>query len=189
MSYGSSNPAYNKDVSVHLELAILQKDVKASKPGKAPFLIPAIMTDNYKGTKYVNNYNTINKDKTGTPSVSTILIDNEIKLDIPKEYARWYGSKTIPKGTRFIVAFIGGDVNTIRIIGRYETSSISDEDYYLEKLPIASTTELGGIIVGSGLSITDKGLLSLKYKLMTENEIDEIIEDIIGIDPDDIEED
>ena len=42
--------------------------------------------------KYVNNYNVVNKNKTGTPSISTILIDNTVKLNVPKEYTKWYGS-------------------------------------------------------------------------------------------------
>ena len=41
---------------------------------------------------------------------------------MPKEYTVYYGRRIIPKGTRFIVAFIGGNLNDIKIVARYDSA-------------------------------------------------------------------
>lgn len=122
---------YNSgDLALKLEIAISQEDIKTDNPGIVSFLIPVLMTESYKGVKHVNNYNVSNKNKVGTPSVSNVTIDNTIQLEVPKEYTDNCGVNILPKGTKFIVAFIEGDINEIRIIGRYD-SIINSKKYNL----------------------------------------------------------
>ena len=58
--------------------------------------------------------------------MNEIVIDwNEVKkeykkLKVPKEYTYFYEGDVMPAGTKFIVAFIGGNINDIKIIGRYD---------------------------------------------------------------------
>ena len=49
-----------------------------------------------------------------------IEFKNVIKLKVPKEYTYFYEGDVMPAGTKFIVAFIGGNINDIKIIGRYD---------------------------------------------------------------------
>ena len=183
MSYSSNAiPAYSIQEQLRLEIAILEEDISATNPKTASFTIPALMTEQYKGKKYVNNYNVINKNKTGTPSISTITIDNTIKLQVPKEYTKWYGSIIIPKGTKFIVAFVGGNINSMRIIGRYDHPVSDNLEDYVYELPAATKNKLGGIIIGDGLNIDNTGVLSLSklYKPISEDKIDDIVESLVG---------
>lgn len=93
------------------EIAILQEDIE-KKETYAKFTIPAIMTNNIvshisssSGNKNTNGY--------------IINIEDTILLKIPLEYIYFYDGDIIPKGTKFIVVFIGGNINDIKIIGRY----------------------------------------------------------------------
>ena len=101
---------------LRLEIAILQEDVKASNPGTAKFKIPIIMTDMVIGQTVISN-TILSKSNLRNTSVN---ISNTVDLFIPTEYTYFYGTDIVPKGTRFIVAFIGGNVNDIKIIGRYD---------------------------------------------------------------------
>ena len=47
-------------------------------------------------------------------------MENTIEIKIPLEYTYFYDGYVIPAGTRFIVAYIGANVNDIKIIGRYD---------------------------------------------------------------------
>ena len=99
------------------EIAILQEEVNKYKPGSAQFSIPALAI----GT--TNTITKINKrliNKNSKTTLSTINISNTITLDIPKEYTRYFNKKIIPIGTRFIVGFVGGDISSARIIGRFD---------------------------------------------------------------------
>lgn len=180
MSYGSYELAYSGNTNLHIEVAILQKDVKASNPKTAPFTIPAIMTDNYNGTKYINNHNIINKDRIGSISNSSIDVDSKVDLFIPKEYTKWYGSVIVPKGTKFIVAFIGGDVSSIRIIGRYDKATSDNLEDYVYTLPTATRKRLGGVIIGDGINVSDDGTISSASKPIPEETIDKIVKGILG---------
>lgn len=182
MSYGSYSLAYSTEETLRMEVAILQENISATNPHTASFTIPALMTENYKGKKYVNNYNVINKNKTGTPSISTITIDNTVTLQVPKEYTKWYGSLIIPKGTKFIVAFVGGDINSMRIIGRYDKPVSDNLEDYVYELPIATRKKLGGVIIGDGLNIDEAGILSSASKPISDDVIASIVKAIVGED-------
>lgn len=96
---------------LRIEIAILQEDVPSANPGRAKFKIPTIITENFS--------NMMNM-RTNIMAGSTINIEDTITLNIPTEYTYFYGSDIVPAGTRFLVSFVGGNVNDIRIIGRYD---------------------------------------------------------------------
>ena len=49
----------------------------------------------------------------------TVLNENlELDLYIPKNIIMDYPDKYIPKGTKFLVCFIGGNINNCQLIGR-----------------------------------------------------------------------
>ena len=106
--------------NLRLEIAILQEDIEAQNPGVHEFKIPVISTGETVGTVYTRT-KTANKKKT-TRSVSRTQFDNTISLRVPKEYTVYYGKRIIPKGTRFIVACIGGNLNDIKIVDRYDSA-------------------------------------------------------------------
>lgn len=181
MSYSNNAfAAYDSDETLRVEIAILQEDISATNPKTASFTIPALMTEQYKGRKYVNNYNVINKNRTGTPSISTITIDNTVKLYVPKEYTKWYGSIIVPKGTKFIVAFVGGDINSMRIIGRYDKPVSENLEDYVYELPTSTRNRLGGVIIGEGLNINNTGVLTNASKPISDETIDDIVESLVG---------
>lgn len=101
------------------EIAILQQDVNAKNPGYAEFKIPVIMTHDTVGYIDTSNKNIINR-RNGNLSASAVNMEETITLYIPTEYTYFCGKNTVPAGTRFIVSFIGGNVNDIKIIGRYD---------------------------------------------------------------------
>ena len=43
---------------------------------------------------------------------------SSIMLEVPKEVARWFQTKFIPPGTRFVCNFDGGDSTRLKLIGR-----------------------------------------------------------------------
>ena len=118
MDYPSN---YTPSNTLRLEIAICQQDIDVYEPGVVDFIIPALVPDTISTRSYTPNYNIVNKNTISTQSIGATSIDNIIKLKVPKEYTRWYGESIIPAGTRFIVAFIGANINDIRIIGRYDS--------------------------------------------------------------------
>lgn len=109
--------------ALRMEIAILQEDVSSINPGKAKFKIPTLITENNVGYIQTTSNNIYNK-RNGNLSNSYVNMEDTITLNIPLEYTYLYGGNTdeciIPKGTRFIVAFIGANLNDIKIIGRYD---------------------------------------------------------------------
>lgn len=101
------------------EIAVLQEEInKYDPPSDAKFIIPALMgnlstekTIPNKSTNILNTKNNLGITKTTT--------SNYITLAVPKEYVINYPKKYVPKGTMFIVGFIGGDITTAKIVGRY----------------------------------------------------------------------
>lgn len=117
--------------SLRIEIAILQEDILSNNPGTAKFKIPVIMTDDTISRIIASgNKNIINR-RNGNISGFNINIENTILLRIPLEYTYFYGKKIIPSGTKFLVAFVGGNINDIRIIGRYD---FSDKDIPYDEL-------------------------------------------------------
>ena len=101
------------------EIAILQEDINSQSPGIHKFKIPILSTEDTVGTVYTPMNNRANKNILKSTVAKTVF-DNTINLRVPKEYTVFYGADIIPKGTRFIVTFVGGNVNDIKIIGRYD---------------------------------------------------------------------
>lgn len=123
---------------LRIEIAILQEDVLAKNPGVAKFKIPVIITEDTVSHIETSNSNIINR-RNGNLSSSSINIENTIKLKIPTEFTYFYGKEIVPAGTRFLVAFVGGNINDIKIISRYDSIDTvikeeSKEEVDLDKL-------------------------------------------------------
>ena len=111
---------------LRIEIAYLQEEILSSDPPKrAKFKIPVIMTEDRVTSLKTSNKNILNRSN-GNISGSPINLDNTIELEVPLEYTFFYAAEKIPKETRFLVTFVGGNVNDIKIIGRYD-SAVSNE--------------------------------------------------------------
>lgn len=101
------------------EIAVLQEDInKYNPPKKAKFIIPALM-GNLGTEKTTTNKSTNILNKTNNLGITKTTTSNYVTLEIPKEYVINYPEKYVPKETMFIVGFIGGDITSAKIIGRY----------------------------------------------------------------------
>lgn len=120
--------AFNID-RLRIEIAILQEDIPSNNPGEAKFKIPTIITEDTVAHISTSNNNIVNY-RSGNLSSSSINIENTVKLRIPTECTYFYGEKIVPKGTRFLIAFVGGNVNDIRIISRYDYNKDGDKPYH-----------------------------------------------------------
>ena len=109
------------------EIAILQEDINSQSPGIHKFKIPILSTEDTVGTVYTPMNNRANKNILKSTVAKTVF-DNTINLRVPKEHTVFYGADIIPKGTRFIVTFVGGNVNDIKIIGRYDNIEDMEAD-------------------------------------------------------------
>lgn len=91
------------------------------KPGKHLFYIQALTPTKDKNKKFKDSQadlsNVKNKDK-GALNAKLPKVGSAIELEIPKEVSRWFETKFIPPGTRFVVAFDGGDATRPKIVGR-----------------------------------------------------------------------
>ena len=103
--------------SLRTEIAILQSDVNKYKPGSAEFLVPALSISS--GT-FTNKTSIKLNNKDSSSSLVSVTTSDTITLDIPKELTRYFSTKIIKKGTRFVIAFIGGDITTARIISSFD---------------------------------------------------------------------
>lgn len=83
-----------------------------------PVLMPLIGADaSGSTTRLPSSGNILNKDK---PSISSSAYSTG-SISIPLRIERlgsWYKNR-VPRGTQFIVAFIGGDIGNPQILGRY----------------------------------------------------------------------
>lgn len=104
---------------LRVEIAVLQENVNAKNPGSARFKIPVLMTES-KVTTFVGYSNILNNDRNANIVNSSISFNDTIELYIPTEYTYFCNTDTIPAGTKFIVAFVGGNINDIHIIGMYD---------------------------------------------------------------------
>lgn len=101
------------------EIAVLQEEInKYDPPSDAKFIIPALMGNlNTEKTTPNRTNNILNKNN--NLGITRVTTSNYITLSIPKEYVINYPKKYVPSGTLFIVGFIGGDITSCKIIGRY----------------------------------------------------------------------
>lgn len=111
--------------ALRTEIAILQQDVPSNNPGTAKFKIPVIMTDDTVSRIVASGSKNIINRRNGNISGFSVNLENTISLRIPLEYTYFYGKKIVPAGTKFLVTFVGGNINDIIIIGRYD---FSDKD-------------------------------------------------------------
>ena len=101
------------------EIAVLQEDInKYAPPSAAKFTIPAMMGSYIKEQSTPNSSSNI-QNKTNNLGITKTTVSNYVTLAVPKEYVISYPYKYVPKGTRFIVGFIGGDITNAKIIGRF----------------------------------------------------------------------
>ena len=101
------------------EIAVLQQNInKYDPPSNAKFIIPALMgtLGTEKTTPNRSSNILIAKNNLGIGKTTT---SNYVTLAVPKEYVINDPTKEVPKGTMFIVGFIGGDITTAKIVGRY----------------------------------------------------------------------
>lgn len=115
---------YSSVEGLRIEFAILQESIPAGQSCTARFKIPTLINS---GTvaRVNTNTSTIRNKTVGNLSSSTVDIKDTISLRVPMEYTYYWGeNKVVPAGTRFIVAFVGGNVNDIAIIGRYDRSPV-----------------------------------------------------------------
>lgn len=101
------------------EIAVLSEEInKYNPPSNAKFVIPALMGNlNTEKTTPNNSSNILNK--TNDLGITRTTTSNYVTLAVPKEYVINYPKKYVPEGTLFIVGFIGGDITTAKIVGRY----------------------------------------------------------------------
>lgn len=110
------------------EIAILQEDVPSNNPGIAKFKIPILITESING--HISITANTSFGKRSKSNIISINSEDTIKLRIPTEYTYFYGAKIVPAGTRFIVTFVGANVNDIKIIGRYDYNENGDKPYH-----------------------------------------------------------
>lgn len=112
------------------EIAIAIEDIYRPSPGRIKFIIPILtpIMDNSKiieKTAYQTKYNLRNENK--NLEVNDIRITNYIEIPVPAEICQTYNNiiepdiceLIIPKGSKWIVVFIGGDITKPRVISRY----------------------------------------------------------------------
>lgn len=112
------NTSYYKLHSyAQLEIVVCLEDIDNTKNNKGKFFIPAF-------TPFLDN--DVPYDKKDPPSSTTNIISGTHGLDIRRCTMSNYIELKIPeyidsikKGDKFVISFIGGDINKPYIIGRY----------------------------------------------------------------------
>lgn len=100
--------------------ALLYEDVpKNSKTAKHPFYIKALVPLETEEKKpiTINRSNIANKSQEG---LSTYIMTSNMTMDLflPMYLLTDYPDDVVPKGTKFLVGFVGGNINNCQIIGR-----------------------------------------------------------------------
>lgn len=104
---------------VHEAILYENVDINESSTIKHPFYIKALvpLESEVGRTIHINRNNIVNKD---LHWLSTSTMTSEITLDLylPKYLTSDFQDKIIPKGTKFLACFVGGNINNCQIIGR-----------------------------------------------------------------------
>lgn len=100
--------AFNK-----IEEAILMEDINKYFPGEAAFRLSSIVPLAEDISAPVTRSNSANKNNTFT--TNSITTEQNVVLQIPKCITIDYKTKIIPKGTKFLVGFVGYD-NTLPVV-------------------------------------------------------------------------
>lgn len=114
-------------------VAVLTTTCNKYKPGKHSFYLQSMNATNSQSritsTERNSTSNLMNKDT--NIGLTQTEVGSNIELYVPKEVARWFETKWIPPGTRFLVGFDGGDITKPKIVGRdyvCEQGKYNDED-------------------------------------------------------------
>ena len=89
--------------------------------GSAKFYIPSLMpfiSNTIEMRPYSPAGNIVNKVDIVLPGINTFTGHIVIPLHVER-LGEWPPDDKIPKGTLFMVAFVGGDITKPRILGRY----------------------------------------------------------------------
>lgn len=111
---------YGNITNFRQEIAVLQETINKYAPPSegAKFVIPALMGNTSTEKTTPNNSSNI-LNKTNNLGITKTTTSNYVTLTVPKEYVINYPDKYVPVGTQFIVGFIGGDITSAKIVGRF----------------------------------------------------------------------
>lgn len=119
--YNSSNMTYS-ELAITLEDFTYGEDVKIT----IPVLLPLVdfKDEPISTTQYLSNRNILNKNKDNL-KVDKCTTSNYITLNVPKDLCPCLGldpecTHKGKKGQKFIVSFIGGNINKPIIYRRYD---------------------------------------------------------------------
>ena len=117
--------------NLRIEIAVLDVTIESMKTKIGKFKIPALMKGSEESS-YVDNRNYTNRPN----YVKSSYINNTdiFEIRIPTCYRLFFAGKKILKGTRFIVGFIGGDINCPKIIGLYDDETLKKFNFTWELL-------------------------------------------------------
>lgn len=114
---------------IDLKYHEIVKSVKICYPGEriklhVSILMPGLDSDKDidKKIQKQSTSNIVTKFDSPTDSVlgiTSFYTHNYIEIDVPEHIRSQFYQGIIPKDTRFIVVFISGDINKIRIIDKY----------------------------------------------------------------------
>lgn len=114
---------------MRIEVATLMEDVLLKSNDKGKFKISTLMTKDDVGS-YTSANNNIENRQVGTINTNTINMDNTIDLSIPFSLKMYFQKEDkIPKGTQFLIAFVGADCNKPRIIGLSSEETLEEFEY------------------------------------------------------------
>jgi hypothetical protein len=109
------------DMGTDTKIAVSTTTFDKYKPGKQKFFIQALTPTMEKTNQFnkstASTDNILNKD-VGALNIQLPGIGSTLELEVPKDVTRWFETKFIPKGSRFVLAFDSGDSTRPRIIGR-----------------------------------------------------------------------
>lgn len=92
---------------------------KYEKESKHPFFVKVLtpLESEIGQTIVVQRNNIMNQDLTWL-ATQPMISERTIDLVLPTYLIRDYPTKFIPKGTKFLVGFVGGNINNCQVIGR-----------------------------------------------------------------------
>ncbi len=119
--YNKSNMTYS-EIAIALEDFTYGEDVKMTIPVLLPLV--SYKDEPISTTEYISNKNILNKNKDNL-KVSKVTVNNYITLNVPKDLCPCFGldencTHEGLKGQKFIVNFIGGNINKPIIYRRYD---------------------------------------------------------------------
>lgn len=107
--------------NLRIEIATLIEAVPLVNPVQGKFQISVIMTQNSTAITTASTRNIQNKSA-GAQKTATVQNTNYMLINIPMCFRVFFNNlSAIPVGTRFLVSFVGANVNDARIIGLYDT--------------------------------------------------------------------